>query len=132
MSTNSIIEKSEQRLIMIHNSLAAKVKSFKRLFIKRGLMMRTFDYINYLHQKGYYSEIRRMMSDLYKDLPHLWQPRYGKYIDLIKYCQFLESYHRRKSDTEGIILAKELIGSLDMGHELGNAIQKQVNRILNS
>jgi hypothetical protein len=112
--------------------MANKIKSFKRLFIKKGKMMNIFDYINWLHRIGDYSGISRMASQLNSDLPPYWTPRHHKYLELIHYCIFLESYQEKLDDEEGAMLAKELINILDIGHEVGRAIERRVNHIIHS
>ena len=112
--------------------MVARVKAFKRLFLKRGLMMKTFDYINWLHHREDYKGISDMITQLYADTPYHWEPRYKKYKELINYCLFLEYYKDRASENEGILLANKLFESLSLDHELGCAIKKRVQLILQS
>ena len=132
MPKSPFVVNSERNLLRIHNDMTTNIKSFKRLFIKRGKMMKTFDYINWLHRGGDYSGISRMISQLHSDLPPHWTPRHCKYLELIQYCMFLECYRERLDDEDGSMLAGELITTLDMGHELGRAIEKRVKLMLNS
>ena len=110
--------------------MVARVKAFKRLFLKRGLMMKTFDYINWLHHREDYKGISDMITQLYADTPYHWEPRYKKYKELINYCLFLEYYKDRASENEGVLLANKLFESLSLDHELGCAIKKRVQLIL--
>ena len=132
MSKSPFVVNSERNLLRIHNDMTTKIKSFKRLFIKRGLMMRTFDNINRLHQAGDYSGISRMVSQLHSEIPPHWTPRHSKYLELIHYCCFLEFYRNRDDNEEAAIIAEDLISTLNMGHELGRAIEKRVKLILHS
>lgn len=110
--------------------MAIKIKSFKRIFIKKGLMMRTFEYINYLHANDDYGGISTMINQLYSDLPPHWILRHYKYMELIEYCSFLEYYRYRINNAEGMALGLELIDRLNMGHELGRAIEAKVRSII--
>jgi hypothetical protein len=110
--------------------MVTRLKAFKRLFVKRGLMMKTFDYINWLHHNEDYKGISDMITELYADTPYHWEPRYKKYKELINYCLFLEYYRDRVSENEGIRLANKLFESLSLDHELGCAIKKRVQLIL--
>jgi len=109
------VERSEKRLLAAHESMALKLKQFKRIFISKGTMMKTFDHINRLHDSGNYKGIRRVVEMLYRDMPPHWSCRYHKYEGLIRYCEFLESSQRAN-------LLEELRASLNMGHELGRGI----------
>ena len=132
MPKSPFVVSSERHLLTIHNTMTPKIKSFKRLFIKRGKMMKTFDYINWLHQIGDYASISQMITQLYADLPHLWTPRHYKYLELIQYCIFLEYYRYKLDEEEGIMLAGELIDGLNLGHELGRTIEKRVKQMLHT
>jgi hypothetical protein len=132
MLKNTFVQTSEKNLLAIHVTMVARVKAFKRLFLKRGLMMKTFDYINWLHHREDYKGISDMITQLYADTPYHWEPRYKKYKELINYCLFLEYYKDRASENEGILLANKLFESLSLDHELGCAIKKRVQLILQS
>ena len=123
---------SERNLLTVHNTLASKLKSFKRIFIKKGLMMKTFEYICWLHQTHNYEGISDMVVQLYADTPYHWHARYGKYKELIQYCLFLERYRVRDTEEEGFRLARELFDHLNLGHELGRTIKNYVLQILRS
>ena len=123
---------SERNLLTVHNTLASKLKSFKRLFIKKGLMMKTFEYICWLHQTQNYEGISDMVVQLYADTPYHWEPRHGKYKELIQYCLFLERYRVRDTEEEGYRLARELFDHLNVGHELGRTIKNHVQQMLRS
>jgi hypothetical protein len=132
MLKHSFVEHSERRLLVIHNAIAAKVKAFKRIFVKKGLMMRTFDYINQLHENKDFKGISKMITQLqieYMDPQYRFNRDY-KYNELIGYCFFLEDYRIKKNDAEGIILGAELIGTLNVGHELGRSIEKKILQII--
>jgi hypothetical protein len=132
MLKHSFVEHSERRLLVIHNAIAAKVKAFKRIFVKKGLMMRTFDYINQLHENKDFKGISKMITHLqieYMDPQYRFNRDY-KYNELIGYCFFLEDYRIKKNDAEGIILGAELIGTLNVGHELGRSIEKKILQII--
>jgi hypothetical protein len=130
MLKNTFVQTSEKNLLAIHVTMVARVKAFKRLFLKRGLMMKTFDYINWLHHREDYKGISDMITQLYADTPYHWEPRYKKYKELINYCLFLEYYKDRASENEGVLLANKLFESLSLDHELGCAIKKRVQLIL--
>jgi len=130
MLKNTFVQTSERNLLAIHVTMVARVKAFKRLFLKRGLMMKTFDYINWLHHREDYKGISDMITQLYADTPYHWEPRYKKYKELINYCLFLEYYRDKASENEGIRLANKLFESLSLDHELGCAIKKRVQLIL--
>ena len=127
----SFVTTSERNLLAIHNTMATKIKSFKRLFIKKGLMMRTFDYINWLHTTSDYTGISEMITQLYSDLPPNWTMRYGKYMDLINYCMFLELYRYKLDENDGKRLGLDCIASLNTSHELGSAIEAKIRTIMN-
>lgn len=124
--------KSERQLLAIHNILTAKLKSLKRVFIKKGEMMTLFDSITSMYKNNDYSSILKISIALEKSIPHHWSPRYNKYYELIYYCMFLKNYHNRISDLEGLELASEILSNLNLGHELGRAIEKNVMQILKS
>lgn len=132
MLKNTFVQTSERNLLAIHVTMVARVKAFKRLFLKQGLMMKTFDYINWLHHREDYKGISDMITQLYADTPYHWEPRYKKYKELINYCLFLEYYKDRASENEGILLANKLFEGLSLDHELGCAIKKRVQLILQS
>jgi len=132
MLKHNFVERSERRLLIIHNAIAARLKTFKRIFIKKGLMMRTFDYINQLYENKDFKGISKMITRLqieYNDPQYRFNRDY-KYNELIAYCMFLEDYHNKKNDAEGIILGAELIEMLNVGHELGRCIEKKILQII--
>lgn len=126
----SFVTGSERNLLAIHNTMAAKIKSFKRLFIKKGLMMRTLDYINWLHMTGDYTGISEMITQLDSNLPPYWTMRYGKYMDLINYCMFLGSYRYRLDENDGKRIGLDCISTLNTSHELGSAIEAKIRSII--
>jgi len=132
MSKSKFITSSEKNLLSIHNVIATKLKAFKRLFIKKGVMMRTFEYINYLHARKDYVGISEMIGQLYSDLPPHWTLRYHKYMELIDYCSFLEYSQYKIHHTDMTVVGLELIASLNMDHELGRAIEVKVRSVLSS
>ena len=117
---------SERNLLSMHITIATRIKSFKKLFIKKGLMMKIFEQICWLHQTQNYECISDMVVQLYSVTPYHWEPRHGKYKELIEYCLFLEKYKIRDSEEEGYHLARDLFDRLNLGHELGRAIKKYV------
>ena len=127
----SFVATSERNLLVIHNTMAAKIKSFKRLFIKKGLMMRTYEYINWLHTTSDYTGISEMITQLYSDLPPNWTMRYGKYMDLINYCMFLGLYRYKLDENDGKRLGLDCIAGLNTSHELGSAIEAKIRTIMN-
>jgi hypothetical protein len=95
-------------------------------------MMRTFDYINQLHENKDFKGISKIITQLqieYMDPQYHFNRDY-KYNELIGYCFFLEDYRIKKNDAEGIILGAELIGTLNVGHELGRSIEKKILQII--
>jgi hypothetical protein len=94
--------------------------------------MRTFDYINQLYENKDFKGISKMITRLqieYMDPQYRFNRDY-KYNELIGYCMFLEDYRNKKNDAEGIILAAELIETLNVGHELGRCIEKKILQII--
>ena len=130
MSSTQFLAKSERRLLAIHNAITPKIKSFKRFFIEKGKMMTIFENISWMYQAKDFSGIIQISEYLQRSIPVHWSPRYYKYYELIQYCIFLEKYHYRTNDIEGLELASELLGLLNVGHELGRAIEKKVMQIL--
>ena len=129
MLSNWIV-KSEKRLLNVHNNIASKLKSIKRVFISKGQMMKTFDYINSLHAKNDYRGIETMISMLHNNLPPIHSPRYHKYQQLIDYSIFLIEIKNIDNYNECNILAYDLIQSLNVGHELGCNIQNRVYELI--
>ena len=115
------VRTSERHLREAHETVALKLKRFKRIFIQKGEMMKTFDHINRLHDSKNYKGIQRVIRMLYRDMPPHWMPRYHKYKELIRYCQFLEDI-RFANGVERANLIEDLRNSLDMGHEVGVSI----------
>lgn len=127
---SSFVTRSERYLLSIHNTISSKVKSFKRLFIQKGLLLRTFDYITWLYEKEDFNGIELVIMQLHSQVPVHWSPRYYKYYELIDYCVFLISYNRNLTAIEGLTAATDLIATLNLGHELGRRIEKKVLDIL--
>ena len=113
------VSTSERNLLAAHDTMALRLKRVRRIFIKKGKMMKTFDHINRLHDTRNYKGIQRVADMLYRDMPSPWSPRHHKYHELIGYCQFLKEI---RAGGEGLL--EELRASLNMGHELGDAIYK--------
>ena len=130
MLSRQFITKSERRLISIHNAITPKIKSFKRFFIEKGKMMTIFENITWMYEAKDFSGILQVSECLERSIPVHWVPRYYKYHELLYYCVFLEKYHYRTNDLEGLELASEMLGLLNVGHELGRAIEKKVIQIL--
>jgi hypothetical protein len=130
MPKSKFVTSSEKNLLSIHNDIAVKLKAFKRLFIKKGLMMRTFEYINGLHARKDYVGISEMIGQLYSDLPPHWTLRYHKYMELIDYCSFLEYSQYKMHHSDIALVGMEVIASLNMSHELGRAIEAKIRSVL--
>ena len=132
MSQSPFYIKSERNLLLTHNTLASAIKRTKRLLMKRGKMMKTFDYINRLHEKNDNAAIERVVDILYSEIKpdHIHQSNRYKYYELISYCYFLQEYKFVNDATTLADLATDLIKILNMGHELGRSIERQVKMIV--
>ena len=117
---------SERNLLIAHNTIAARIKCLKRFFIKKGEMMKTFDYINSLHQKGDYIAIDRVCTLLEQDITPSHRPQYFKIRELINYCVFLDELRYIRDSHMLAALVSDMIDTLNIGHELGRAIERRV------
>lgn len=122
------VRESERNLVVVHNTISSRIKSIKRTFFKKGQMMKTFEYINSLHDKNDYVAIERVIRLLRKEMPPSWSssPRYYKYQELIAYCEFLVEIRNATDPYTISRCAVNLIESLNMGHELGRVIERRV------
>lgn len=132
VSKSPFVIKSERNLLITHNTLASGIKAAKRLLIKRGKMMKTFDYINRLHSKEDYTAIERVIQTLYGEIKpeHIHQSNRYKYYELIGYCIFLQEYKYVKDGAMLASMAKDLLDTLNVGHELGRSIERRVKMLV--
>ena len=117
-----LVTTSERALLKTHITIAGKIKCFKKLFVK-GVMIKTFEYINWLYAKKKYVAILRVIEQLSTSS---YQPSKSyKAKELIRYCEFL------LSDVCGHCkeCLDELIASLNTTHELGQRIEKEARKI---
>jgi len=126
MSKSPFFTSSERNLLIAHNTIASRIKAFKRNFIRKGQMMKTLDYINSLHKKSDYIAIARVSQVLEQTMPPHWVPRHFKYMELISYCLFLQEYRTLTDPNDIVNLTNSILGTLNMGHELGRAIERSV------
>jgi len=103
-------------------------KAIVKLFIKQGLMMRTFNHINSLYESGDSIGLRNMVSVLLKEKKICTVHRQYKYEELIRYCEFLTQIRGSKT-FQNTHLGSDLIDTLNLDHELGRAIRERVNQI---
>ena len=131
MSKSQWFTTSERSLIVVHNHMASRLKAAKRLVISKGYMMKTYDYINHLRRESDRIGIRRVISMLLKERssPIIHVPRYHKYKELIMYCDFILEYLDSVDKAELILLAHECCKILNIGHELGCAIDTSIKNM---
>jgi hypothetical protein len=113
--------------------MALFVKTLKRVFIKKGIMMSEFDYIMSHYHDRNFAAITRTIWRLHKD--YLETPfhgqRYFKYKELMAYCEFLllfEDYSMNRTLIRNN--GAKLLASVNLGHELGTNIQLNVTILL--
>ena len=123
------VRTSERRLLVAHRSIALTIKSVKRAFISKGRMMKTFDYINNLHDAGDFVGIQRLVRTLQEEMPKPWVPHYYKYNELLAYCYFLQDV-RTADANRRMGLLDDLRGMLNMDHELGDSIYRAAVELL--
>ena len=123
----------ESSLLDFHNNFTPYIKSMKKVFIKKGVMMSKFDYINSLYDSNNYIGINIIVDMLYREYSSIpfYSQRYTKYEELIHFCEFLLLFFNNTIRYH--VIREEgckLIHNLNMGHELGIKIAKRVSKML--
>jgi hypothetical protein len=101
-----------------HVTLSTALKPLKRALLGQGSMMRFFHLIREAALEGDVETLRRIHVLLLNTMPHFWQGRYEKQLQLILLCRFCLAHGRQRDR-----VYHELVPLLhDYAHELTREI----------
>ena len=110
------------------HSIKRNMKELNKLLNGNGVMLNKFHHITKLYEIGDHDGILLMYCHLNEDIQHASSRRYHKFKELINYCLFLDMFRGLEIFVRNP-LAKELIDSLNLEHELGRSIKKKVSEM---
>jgi len=113
-----------------HNNMCRRIKYVKKSIFPQGIMMKRFHQITKYYEDKNFSMIEASKYELQRTIPQTWQSNYYKYVELIRYCQFLQKFDSLDI-SECYKLKNDICTDLNISHELGYTINHKINQIFN-